>query len=69
MLKSREWVTSSFSNGTGGNNCVAAMFDPLSDRVIVRHSKQLGGLCLVYTREEWDAFLAGVRSGEFDLPA
>lgn len=28
-----------------------------------------GGKTLVFTQSEWDAFLAGVRAGEFDLPS
>jgi hypothetical protein len=35
------------------------------DVVIVRDSKT--GEILAFTRAEWDAFLRGVRAGEFDL--
>jgi hypothetical protein len=34
--------------------------------VAVRHFKNPDGLVLCYTREEWAAFLAGVKAGEFD---
>jgi len=35
--------------------------------VLVRHSERPEALR--FTEAEWAAFLAGVRSGEFDLPA
>ncbi|MBF8185565.1 DUF397 domain-containing protein [Nonomuraea sp. K274] len=60
------WHISSFS-ASGGGNCVEA--GPLNDgtgRVAVRHSKQQGDP-IVYTKAEWQAFLAGVRAGEFDF--
>lgn len=63
------WLVSSFSNGTGGSNCVEALYEPASDVVIVRHSKYPDGIRIPYTREEWEAFCQGVRAGEFDLPA
>lgn len=61
------WRISSFSN-SGGASCVEA--GPLADgsgRVAVRHSHHPTGSVVVYTREEWNAFLAGARSGEFDF--
>ncbi|MEU7860180.1 DUF397 domain-containing protein [Nonomuraea sp. NPDC049141] len=60
------WHISSFS-ADGGGNCVEA--GPLNDetgRVAVRHSK-LQGDAIIYTKAEWQAFLAGVRAGEFDF--
>jgi hypothetical protein len=63
------WHVSTKSDGASGN-CVEA--GPLLDgsgRVAVRHSKASDAAVIVYTRAEWDAFLAGVRSGEFDFPA
>jgi hypothetical protein len=39
------------------------------ERVVgVRDSKDRQGPVLVFRFDEWDAFLAGVRDGEFDLP-
>ncbi|MEO3922884.1 DUF397 domain-containing protein [Micromonosporaceae bacterium B7E4] len=61
------WHISSKSN-TSGNNCVEA--GPLADgsgRVAVRHSHHPDGPVIVYTRDEWDAFLAGAKDGEFDF--
>lgn len=34
----------------------------------VRDSKNPTGPALVFTASEWDAFLAGAKSGEFDRP-
>ncbi len=61
------WHISTWSDGNGGS-CVEA--GPLADgsgRVAVRHSRDRGGPVVVYTRAEWEAFLAGVRGGEFDF--
>jgi len=61
------WHISSKS-ANGGGQCVEA--GPLADgsgRVAVRHSRRPDGEVLVYTRPEWDAFIAGVKNGEFDF--
>jgi hypothetical protein len=34
----------------------------------MRNSKYPDGTVLVFTPSEWDAFLQGVRAGEFDEP-
>ena len=58
-----EWRKSSFSTTNG---CVEVAF--VGDRVAVRDSKQQGrGPVLEFTAVEWEAFLGGVRGGEFDL--
>jgi hypothetical protein len=36
-------------------------------RVGVRDSKKRNGPVLVFTPQEWDAFVGGVKDGEFDL--
>jgi Domain of unknown function (DUF397) len=57
------WVKSSvsFSN----SNCVEVA--SLSDGSVgVRHSQNPGGPVLRFTGDEWQAFLGGVRAGEFD---
>jgi hypothetical protein len=36
-------------------------------RVAVRDSKNPDGPALLFTRREWEAFLGGVRDGQFDL--
>jgi hypothetical protein len=59
------WHKSSFSNGSGGN-CVESAALPGGGRA-VRDSKDRGrGPVLRFTRDEWAAFLAGVKAGEFD---
>lgn len=54
------------ASASGVGNCVevAAME---GGGVAVRDSKDLSGLVLCFGRGEWEAFLAGVRAGEFDL--
>jgi len=36
--------------------------------VALRLSSRPEGLVLIFTPSEWDAFVAGIRDGEFDLP-
>lgn len=61
------WRTSTRSSN-GGGNCVEA--GPLADgsgRVAVRHSHHPDAAVIVYTPQEWQAFIAGVKDGEFDF--
>lgn len=61
------WFKSSFSNGSGGNNCVEIAH--LDDGgVAVRNSRHPRGPWLAFTGDEWDSFLAGAESGEFNRP-
>jgi hypothetical protein len=62
--KFTKWRKSTRSSG--GDNCVEIAF--ASDGHIgVRDSKQQGlGPILEFTPGEWDAFVGGVRNGEFD---
>ncbi|MGH3613962.1 MAG: DUF397 domain-containing protein [Pseudonocardia sp.] len=53
---------SSFS--THGSNCVEVNLDPGAG-VAIRHSKDVGR-SIGFTCGEWAAFVAGVKSGEFD---
>ncbi len=64
-MNTGEWIKSSFSNGSGGNNCVEVML--IADRIYVRDSKAPLGVKPAFTEDEWKAFIAGVKSGEFDL--
>lgn len=58
-----EWAKSSFSYANG--NCVEVA--GLSTQMIrIRDSKNPEGPVLLFTPAEWDAFLGGVRNGEFD---
>lgn len=60
-----EWRKSQASNGVGGE-CVEVSLD---ERVVqVRHSHRPTGPVLSFSHAEWNAFLIGVRNGEFDLP-
>ncbi len=58
------WRKSSFSGGNG-EGCVEVAFLPGS-QVAVRDTKDRSLPPLIYTPAEWDAFVAGVRAGEFD---
>ena len=51
------------SSYSGGGNCVEVA---LRGKVLVRHSARRDEATLVFTREEWDAFVKGVKAGEFD---
>jgi hypothetical protein len=60
----------STKSANGGGQCVEA--GPLADgsgRVAVRHSHHPDGRVIVYTRTEWEAFIGGVKNGEFDFSA
>ena len=57
------WRKSSYSVG---GNCVEVAF--ADHHVAVRDSKNRNGPVIMFTPDEWSAFLRGVRAGEFDLP-
>jgi hypothetical protein len=76
-----EWFKSSKS-GPWTDNCVEVKFNKSTSStysgncvevsscdcgVQVRDSKDRQGTVLTFTHPEWEAFLAGVREGEFDL--
>jgi Domain of unknown function (DUF397) len=54
------------STRSGMNGCVEVAF--AEERIAVRDSKNQAGPVLVFTPQEWRAFVGGVRDGEFDLP-
>jgi hypothetical protein len=61
------WRVSRYT-GSGGKDCVEV--GPLADgsgRVAVRHSHHPDGTVIVYTPREWDAFVRGVKDGDFDF--
>ncbi len=64
-LTKADWRKSSYSSSNGGN-CVEVASN-LPGVVAVRDSKDREGPALVFTPDEWRAFLAGARGGEFDL--
>jgi uncharacterized protein DUF397 len=57
------WIKSSLSYANG--NCVEVASLP-GGTVGVRNSRDSAGPVLVFTPEEWHAFVGGVRLGEFD---
>jgi Domain of unknown function (DUF397) len=59
------WRKASYSSANGGN-CVEVARGSAS-AVAVRDSKDPDGPRLVVTPDEWRAFAAGVKAGEFDL--
>jgi hypothetical protein len=58
------FVKSSYSGGNGA--CVEVAATPDGGRA-VRDTKNRAGGTQVYTHAEWDAFIKGVKAGEFDL--
>ena len=64
------WFKSSYSANIG--QCVETRFNPewaIENTVLVRNSKSPEGSFVMFTKEEWEAFIVGVKDGEFDWPA
>lgn len=62
-LSTAAWRMSSFS--TGGGNCVeVALLD--DGRTAVRNSNHPHAGVVLFTRAEMDAYIKGVKAGEFD---
>jgi hypothetical protein len=57
------WRKSTLSHTNG---CVEVAF--VNGRVAVRDSKDRSGPVLLFTPFEWEAFVGGVRDGEFNGP-
>ena len=55
------------SSRSGTSNCVEVAL--CGSSVLVRDSKDPSGPVLAFSSEEWEAFLAGARRGEFHLTA
>jgi hypothetical protein len=63
-LTNAQW-RKSVRSGMTQDNCVEVAF--VEDAIAVRDSKDTTGPVLVFTRDEWDAFVFGAKDGEFDL--
>ena len=63
------WHISTRSSGASGNCVEAGALRDGSGRVAVRHSRHRDDATFVYTRTEWDAFIATAKSGDFDFAA
>jgi len=63
VMTSSTWVKSSLSYANG--NCVEVSDQP-GGTVGVRNSRDREGPVLLFSPGEWQAFLGGVRNGEFD---
>ncbi|XVQ84731.1 DUF397 domain-containing protein [Microbispora siamensis] len=63
-LSAAIWRKSSLSGDNGGQ-CVEVATN-LPGVVAVRDSKDPDGAKLTFTPAEWQAFIAGIKSGEFD---
>jgi len=61
LLRAAAWRKSSHSSPSG--NCVEAA--PLADGVAVRNSRFPDGPALIFAEAEWEAFVRGVKDGEF----
>lgn len=59
------WMTSRACNNSA---CVQVAHLP-GGMVAIRDSKDTGKPAHVFDRAEWEAFVTGVKAGEFDLPA
>lgn len=55
------------SKASGTGNCVEVSF--AAGTVLMRHSRDPQGPMLSFSHSEWEAFLTGVRDGEFDTAA
>ncbi|MGH3795916.1 MAG: DUF397 domain-containing protein [Pseudonocardiaceae bacterium] len=57
------WRKASYSNGNGG--CCVEVADLDGGYRAIRDSKDPAGPVLIFTPDEWTAFTAGIRDGEF----
>jgi len=64
-LEGANWRKSSYSGGNGGA-CVEVASN-LPDVVAVRDSKDPDGPRLLFDRDDWSGFIAGVQGGQFKL--
>ena len=65
MEPETRWFTSSFSGGNEGSCVEVAYLRPVA-AVAVRDTKDRARPAHRYAPAQWDAFVAGVRTGAFD---
>jgi hypothetical protein len=63
-LNRAAWRKSTRS-GPNCDNCVEVAF--VDGVIAVRDSKHPTGPALIFTTDEWDAFVGGAKDGEFDI--
>jgi Domain of unknown function (DUF397) len=63
-VSSARWRKSTFSMGNG--DCLEVARLEAGD-IAIRDSKDQAGLVLTQPLSEWQAFVAGVKRGEFDI--
>ena len=66
QLRGARWFKSSFSSDNGG--CLEIAFLD-SGHVAVRDNEDLNNPPFIVSRHVWQCWLAGAKTGEFDLPA
>ncbi|MFC9258171.1 DUF397 domain-containing protein [Amycolatopsis thailandensis] len=69
-LSDARWIRAE-PDGANLEDCVEYAMVPHTDGVVYTAMRQASlpeGDVLVFTPSEWDAFVKGVRDGEFDLP-
>ena len=59
-----DWRRTTNEDGSPGKLEVGFAADGL---VALRYAEEPDGTILIYTPAEWDAFVAGVKDGEFDI--
>lgn len=62
-LKNGEWFVPRRSSN--GNTCVETMFT--AEAVLVRNNLRPEAGTAVFTHDEWRAFVAGVRDGDYEV--
>jgi hypothetical protein len=65
----RRWIKSTYSAHCHGGTCVEVRYDEDGGTVHVRNSRVPDGPVVTYADEEWDAFLARVKNGEYNRAA
>jgi uncharacterized protein DUF397 len=63
-LSRSQWRKSTYS---GPNSDMCVEFSTVGEVVALRDSKDTSGPALTFTRDEWKAFVSGVKDNEFDL--